>query len=142
MPQTLELLGRRPITLESALNDESDILNWLSYGPATNQQPWVHRDSIKALIIHHLGLGREGRCCVLPPGDWLRGSFNVCVFADVTSSDSVRRVVFRCPMPHKLAETRYPGSIDEKLSAEVGAHIWVAKNCSEIPPPTIYLALA
>lgn len=80
----------------------------------------------------------EGECRVLPPRDWIRVSFNVCAFADVASGDSVKRVVFRCPMPHKLAETRCPGNIDEKMSSEVGAYIWVAEECPEIRPPHLF----
>lgn len=50
----------------------------------------------------------------------------------------VQKVIFRCPMPHKLAEARYPGSIHEKLSSEVGAYIWVEENCPEIHSPHLF----
>lgn len=64
--------------------------------------------------------------------------FHVCVFVEVKSGNSARKVIFRCPMPHKLAEARYPGSIDEKLSSEVGAHIWIEENCPEIRSPHLF----
>lgn len=75
---------------------------------------------------------------MLPSHCWIRGSFNVCVFVEVKSGSLARKVVFRCPMPHKLAEARYPGSIDEKLSGEVGAHVWIEKHCPEIRSPHLF----
>ncbi|KAH8160993.1 hypothetical protein CIB48_g7247 [Xylaria polymorpha] len=141
MPSTLELVGRGPITFESAIEEEKNIINWVSYGPATDrfyQELWAQRDSIEALVKHHLALGREAMCRVLPSHHWIRGSFNVCVFVEVKSGNSARKVIFRCPMPHKLAEARYPGSIDEKLSSEVGAHIWIEENCPEIRSPHLF----
>ncbi|KAI1351502.1 hypothetical protein F5Y01DRAFT_121139 [Xylaria sp. FL0043] len=121
MPSTLELVGRGPITIESAIEEEKNIINWVSYGPATDrfyQELWAQRDSIEALVRHHLALDRRDACRVLPSHHWIRGSFNVCVFVEVKSGNSARKVIFRCPMPHKLAEARYPGSIDEKLGSE------------------------
>ncbi|POR34351.1 Uncharacterized protein TPAR_05431 [Tolypocladium paradoxum] len=141
MPPTLELVGRGPITIESAIEEENNIINWVSYGPATDrlyQELWEQRDSMEALVKHHLALGRQDMCIVLPPHHWIRGSFNVCVFVEVKSGSSSRKVIFRCPMPHKLAEARYPGSIHEKLSCEVGAYMWVEENCPEIRSPHLF----
>ena len=139
MPATLELLGRGPITFESAVEEEKNVINWASYGPATDQfynEIWEQRNSINALVRHHVALRRHDECVVLPPNHWIRGSFNVCVIVEVASSR--RKVVFRCPMPHKLAETRYPGSIDVKLGCEVGAHAWVEEKCLEIRAPHLF----
>ncbi|KAF2971928.1 hypothetical protein GQX73_g1641 [Xylaria multiplex] len=141
MPSTLELVGRGPITIESAIGEEKNVINWLSYGPATDrfyQELWAQKDSIEALVKHHLALDRGDLCRVLPSHCWIRGSFNVCVFVEVKSGNSARKVIFRCPMPYKLAEARYPGSIDEKLSSEVGAHIWIEENCPEIRSPHLF----
>ncbi|KAI0971288.1 hypothetical protein F4678DRAFT_472741 [Xylaria arbuscula] len=127
MPSTLELIEK--------------FINFVSYGPATDrfyQELWAQRDSIETLVRHHLALDREAMCRVLPSHCWIRGSFNVCVFVEVKSGNSARKVVFRCPMPFKLAEARYPGSIDEKLSSEVGAYIWIEENCPDIRPPHLF----
>lgn len=62
----------------------------------------------------------------------------MCVFVEIESRGSVRKVIFRCPMPHKLAEARYPGSIDEKLGCEIGASIWVEEHCPEIRSPHLF----
>lgn len=69
---------------------------------------------------------------------WIRGSFNICVPGDIVSRTSSRKVIFRCPMPLKLAESRYPGSIDEKLGCEVGASVWVEECCPEIFSPYMF----
>ena len=109
MGPTLELLGRGPITLEDALEEEANIINLQSYGPATDRlyrELWDQRLTIAALTKHHLGLGKRAVCTVLPPESWLRGAFNVCVFVEVgaaNGSSPSRKVIFRCPMPHKLA---------------------------------------
>ncbi|KAG7109913.1 hypothetical protein HYQ44_020319 [Verticillium longisporum] len=141
MPPTIEILGQGPITIESALNEEKNLINWASYGPATNnlyQEIWEQRDSVAALVKHHMALRRQDKCIVLPPHNWIRGSFNVCIFVEVNSSGVRRKVVFRCPLPHKLAEARYPGSIDEKSSCEAGAYVWVEENCPEIRSPHLF----
>ncbi|EFY93749.1 hypothetical protein MAC_00240 [Metarhizium acridum CQMa 102] len=141
MPSTLELVGRRPITIESAIEEERNVINWASYGPATDklyQALWEQRESIQALVRHHLALGKRDVCIVLPPSHWIRGGFNICVFLEVNSDNTNKKFIFRCPMPHKLAEARYPGSIDEKLSCEVGASIWVEENCPEIRSPFLF----
>ncbi|KAE8356063.1 hypothetical protein BDV28DRAFT_7353 [Aspergillus coremiiformis] len=142
MPPPLELIGRGPITIESALNEESNVINLAFYKPATDkiyQEIWDQRNSVEALIKHHMALRRQDKCVVLPRHHWIRGSFNVCILVEVhSSSSSCRKVVFRCPMPHKLAEARYPGSIDEKLRCEAGTYVWVEENCPEIRSPHLF----
>jgi hypothetical protein len=43
----------------------------------------------------------------------------VCIPVEVRSAGFNQKLIFRCSMPHKLAEATYPGTIDEKLSSEV-----------------------
>lgn len=141
MPPTVELIGRGPMTFEAAKEEERNVIAWASYGPATDKlyhEIWEQKRSIENLVKHHLALGRQDTCTVLPPSHWIRGSFNVCVFVEVKSASLSRKVIFRCPMPHKLAEDRYPGSIDEKMSCEVGASIWVEEKCPEIRSPHLF----
>ena len=140
-PPTLELLGRGAVTVEEALDEERNVLRWATYAPATEklfQELWQERDLIAALVRHHLGLGPEEKCTVLPRERWIRGGFNLCVFVEVASGDATTRIVFRIPMPHKLAEARYPGSVDEKVDGEVSAYIWVEQNCPEIRVPQLF----
>lgn len=128
--------------MEDALEEEKNVINWASYGPATDKlyrKIWEARDTVAALVLHHMGVGRQANCIILPPDQWIRGSFNVCVFAEVTSgTGEQRKAVFRCPLPHKLAESEYPGSVDEKISCEVGAYAWIEENCPEIPSPHLF----
>lgn len=116
-------------------NDAGQTVLWLSYGPATEklcQELWGEKNTIEALAKHHLRLGNQDERAVLPPDHWIRGNFSVCVFVNAKSSSSFRKAVFRCPMPHKLAKARYPSSISEKLSCEIGASVWVEENRPEI----------
>lgn len=138
---TIELLGRGPVTLETALEEERNVLRWATYAPATeklSQELWQERDAIAATVRHHLGLRPQDRCTVLPRERWIRGGFNLCVFVEVASGSSARRIVFRVPMPHKLAETRFPGTVDEKVDSEVGAYVWVEEHCPEIRVPHLF----
>ncbi|KAG9253824.1 uncharacterized protein F5Z01DRAFT_681780 [Emericellopsis atlantica] len=141
MPPTIELVGRGPITLEEALIAEKNIVNLASYRSAHDlfdQELWGQRDSIQTLVKRHLALGSQSMCIVLPPEHWTRGGFNVCVLVEVQCGNVSKKVTFRCPMPHKVAEARYPGSAHEKLSTEVGAYIWVEENCPEIRSPHLF----
>lgn len=125
--------------MESALDEEQNVIHWASYGPATEklyQAIWEQKESVEALVKHHMALGSQETCTLLSRDHWIRGSFNVCAMVQVQSSG--QKVVFRCPMPHKLAEARYPGSVDEKSSCEVGAYAWVEEHCPEIRTPHLF----
>ncbi|KAE9977793.1 hypothetical protein EG328_001826 [Venturia inaequalis] len=138
---TRELLDRGPITYASASNKEKNIINQLAYVPATKnlyEKLWECRDTICALTSHHLRLSCSDTCEVLPSRQWLRGSFNVCIPVQVKSGTSCRKFILRCPMPHKLAESRYPGTVDEKLRCEVGTYAWMQSTCSDVRIPFLY----
>ncbi|UNI25035.1 hypothetical protein JDV02_010744 [Purpureocillium takamizusanense] len=146
MPTTLNLAGQGPVTLDWALAEERDVIDWASYRPAADrliQDLWSQKDTIEALIRYHMCLTKRDDCVVLPPQHWIQGAFNMCIFAEITyggsaKSGNTRRVVFRCPMPHKLAEARSPGTIDEKMGCEIGAYAWVEDHCPEIPSPHLF----
>lgn len=151
----LPLLNRNPITYESAINKDVNMLNKLKH-PAANRKLyrrlWGERRAIEALTRHHLGLplgsGPTVTLSVAPPDDWLRGGFNVCIPVDLATGHSgpstgaggcsPRRLLFRCPLPYKLAEAGYPGTIDEKLGCEVGAYAWMQDYCPDIRIPHLY----
>ena len=134
---TLEFPGRRPITYKSAVDREGNVINELAYVSAFKKlcaDLWRQRSTIEAIARHHLGLGAQNTCSVSSPDEWIHGGFNICVWVNVTpgkrriwwwrgddSSGIFQRLVFRCPMPHKLAEARHPGTINEKVGCEVGA---------------------
>ena len=139
MPATLELDNGEHITYESACMKDVNIINEATYPRARRelfQELCDQQATIQALIRHHLRL-RDEDACIL--GDqWTRGNFNVCIPVEVRSASFNKNLIFRCPMPHKLAELRYPGTVDEKLSIEVGSYVWVQENCPDITTPKLY----
>ncbi|CRJ98974.1 hypothetical protein BN1708_009522 [Verticillium longisporum] len=100
------------------------------------------RRAISSLAALHVGLDPERqhqRCVVQEPDGWIRGNFNICVPVHVLdkAGSLIRRVLVRCPMGHKLAEDRHPGTVDEKLSTEVATYAWMQENCPEVPIPAL-----
>ena len=141
MPPTIRLDHRGPITLSSALRKNGDVINQAVHLAATEELGRVLCDSrtrIESLARHHLRLRDRDSCIVAPCNRWIRGGFNVCVPVETRSGGVSRRLMFRCPMPHKLAEARYPVTLDEKLSCEVGTYAWMQDSCPDIRIPHLY----
>ena len=76
---------------------------------------------------------------IWPPESWVLGSFNLCIPVRLrhSPSNAPYTVMMRCPLPHKLAEDRYPGTVDEKMRCEVAAYLWIRENCPEVPIPNL-----
>ena len=141
MPTTIKLDHRKPITYESALKKDANIITQAAYFEAATelyQSLWDQRQTIQALVRHHLRLSNRDTCIVNPKAQWIRGSFNVCIPIEIRSTRCHKKVIFRCPMPHKLAELKYPGTVDEKLSSEVGTYAWIQHQCPDIRIPHLY----
>ena len=141
MPTTLEFHGREPITFKSAEKAEANIIHQLGYAPAAaelRQELWKERREIEAIAKHHLALGSEPSYTVLEQSTWIQGGFNICIPIEVNLGKLSKKLIFRCPMPHKLAESIYPGTVDEKLSCELGAYMWMQDNCRDIRIPHLY----
>ncbi|KAK3303845.1 uncharacterized protein B0T15DRAFT_285932 [Chaetomium strumarium] len=140
-PATLDVQGR-PMTYEEAAEEEFNVLSRLGHSAALKtlaDDLWRHRKSIEGLTRHHLGLGKHDTCDVLERRHWIRGGFNMCVLLNITSPGrQERKVVFRCAMPHKLAEARYPGTVDEKLGCKVGSYVFIQENCPNVRIPHLY----
>ncbi|KAK3304853.1 uncharacterized protein B0T15DRAFT_365384, partial [Chaetomium strumarium] len=138
MPVTIRLDHQGPITYSSALRKNADIISQAAHLAATEELCrvlWDSKGTIEALVRHHLSLDNCDSCTVAPCDQWIRGGFNVCVPVETRSRDAhgvPRRLIFRCPMPHKLAEARYPGTVDEKLSCEVGTYAWMQDWCPDV----------
>lgn len=136
MPDRLPLLGRHPITYSSALRKNYNVMKELDYVPAIKNQYadlWAQRESIEALVRHHLRLRNEDSCTVLHPREWYQGAFNVCVLVEAKVGDLTTNLVFRCPKPHRLV-----GIVDEKLSSEIGAYVWMQETCPDIRIPHLF----
>jgi hypothetical protein len=141
MPATINIDHRRPITYESALKKDANIISEAAYFEAAielYQSLWNQRQTIQAIVKHHLRLNNHDTCIVSTKERWIRGSFNVCIPIEIRSTRCHKKLIFRCPMPHKLAEVQYPGTVDEKLSSEVGTYAWMQQYCPNIRIPHLY----
>ncbi|TPX14871.1 uncharacterized protein E0L32_004980 [Thyridium curvatum] len=140
---TLSLLGKPPITYRAALDTDDNYISEAAFVRATEQlfqALWAQQPAIKGLVRHHLGLrDRDDVVCdIAGHRRWLVGGFNVCIPVRVTSPTRNHRLILRCAMPHKLAESRFPGTVDEKTACEVGAYVWMQEKCPDIPIPRLY----
>ncbi len=85
MPATVELDHRGPITYESALKKDANIISQAAHLAAAKeftQELWDSRRTIEALVRHHLGLADGDACAVQPRDRWIRGGFNLCVLVE------------------------------------------------------------
>jgi hypothetical protein len=129
------------ITYSWAKRQDANILNHLAYRSAQEQlvqDLWNRRQAICALTKLHLHLSDRDTCEVLPSSEWIVGSFNVCIPVEVKSGSVRKKYMMRCPMPHKHAESRYPGTVEEKIRCEVGTFIWMQEQCPNIPTAFLY----
>ena len=141
MPTAIKLDHRKPITYSSALKKDTNIISRAAYFQAATElynSLWDQRQIIQALVRHHLRLSTRDTCIVNAKAQWIRGSFNVCIPIEVQTTRYHKKLIFRCPMPHKLAEVKYPGTVDEKLCSKVGTYAWIQDQCPDIRIPHLY----
>jgi hypothetical protein len=156
MPTTLAVVNRTPITYESAIDKDDNFIRQAAYVGAQEslyQEIWRQREHIAALVLHHLNLPRHAYSVTVAEREqWIRGAFNVCIPVDVGppvgplskaggASGVLRpqhKLMFRCPLPYKLAEAKYPGTVDEKMGCEVGAYAWMQDQCPDVRIPHLY----
>ena len=145
MPVTRRLL-RQDITYSSAKNKEINILHCLGY-PGKETQFFnllnSRRTWISAIVAHHLNLDSPDACHVADVGDWLHGSFKVCIPVTIVGSWKGKqqfgeRVLLRLPLPYRVGEAFRPGNADEKVRCEACSYAWLKDNCSDIPIPHLY----
>ncbi|KAK0655254.1 hypothetical protein B0T16DRAFT_450972 [Cercophora newfieldiana] len=128
MPATILLGPHRPITLESALRKDENIIGEAANAAAAadfSKTLWANRHTISGL-------------------KWIQGNFNICIlvqlcsgtprFAYTSALADEQTLIFRCAIPHKIAQ----GAVDEKLSCEVGTHAWMESQCPEVRIPHLY----
>ncbi|KPA38311.1 aminoglycoside phosphotransferase, partial [Fusarium langsethiae] len=137
----LELEDGSHITYSGAQNRSEDIVTKLAY--AEHRKKLYdnldrQKDTIRSLVRHHLHLGNDAECTVLPQEQWIKGSFNVCIPIRIVSGMVHRNLMLRCCLPYKLAEAQYPGTIDEKLRCEVGTYAFMQQYCPDIRIPYLY----
>ena len=144
MSKTLPLLHGE-ITLESALDDDDNILPALAYPHQRFEyfvHLWKHRSEIEAIVSYHLGLNTPRETCqIAEVKDWMAGSFNVCIPVRVKKAkpcSSSRRVMVRLPLPYKVGELQHPGNAEEKIRSEAATFIWIQENCPTVPTPYLW----
>ena len=144
MPETLPLLKGR-ITYSKAKREEINILRRLQFYDKQNEffaKLIENREWIKTVVAHHLGLPSTDLCEVADVGNWLHGSFNVCIPVRVNNWKARlqpgNRVLLRLPFPHRVGEEFCPGNSDEKIRCEAGTYSWLQENCPDIPIPRLY----
>lgn len=128
-------------TMKDALEQEEDIISNLTYlQDATDFEQkivWPQRTEIKQLISRHLGLP-PSHFELLPPDNWIKGSFNLCIgIENIKSSALPKNAILRIPLPFKTGEAFSPGIVDEKLRCEAATYLWMRRNCPNIPIPRL-----
>lgn len=134
-------LLRREVTYSSAKEHDSNILHELGYRDQKIKY-FTHlvrnHKLIRKIVAHHLGL--TSRCHLVEVEDWIDGSFNVCIRADIDGQKQAPRkqLMIRFPLPYRIGEKFHPGNADEKIRCEVGTYAWLQENCPDIPIPQLY----
>ncbi|KAK2756955.1 hypothetical protein FQN54_004923 [Arachnomyces sp. PD_36] len=142
-----KVVGRRPITLSTAEEEEEDMRAELQYNRKTADfvdEFIVNKDEIKALVATHFGLPRPDLVRVSnffdgPKILWIYGSFNLCIPVYIYGREGLppSKIAFRVPLPHKIGEEAFPGNAEEKLRSEAATYAWISENCPTIPIPKL-----
>ncbi|EXJ82336.1 hypothetical protein A1O3_06149 [Capronia epimyces CBS 606.96] len=93
--------------------------------------------TIETIVAQHLDLGPHQQCRVADRSQWLHGSFNVCVPV-VVSNWQAKRVLIRCPLPHRLGGLHTTTLMEEKLRCEAASFAWISENCPRVPIPRLW----
>ena len=96
-----------------------------------------HRHEIESIISHHLSLQAHQECTLQEPSKWLRGDFNTCIPVSI-SNWRPKRLLIRCPFPHRLGALQSNNLLNEKVRCEAATYAWIAKNCPRTPIPCIW----
>lgn len=126
------------VTYDEAVDSEQNMFKKLTYWQSKyNFLTYLleHRHEIEAIVAEHLGLPGQQNCLVLPPDEWIHGSFNACLPIQV---DDGRSLIARFPLPYKVGEANKPGNADEKLRCEAAAYAWINQNCPDVPLPRLW----
>ncbi|KAG8667739.1 hypothetical protein FPOAC2_12928 [Fusarium poae] len=97
---------------------------------------WKKRESIAALIKHHLRLDADDTCTVLARKEWMQGIFNICVLVEVAVGNTNKKLILRCPIPPHAGQPS--STVDEKVGCEVATYIWMQQYCSDIRIPHLF----
>ncbi|OAA60382.1 hypothetical protein SPI_05506 [Niveomyces insectorum RCEF 264] len=159
MASTIQLGFVKHIDYDAAVASEDDVLNkhrqWKE-SMAFLVDLWQRRQALERLVALHLRVDDAARVRTGHPKTWRQGAFNeaipMLVFDDAAAAHDqtrfpagpddgetgLRRVILRCPLPAKCAETYHPGSILEKMRCETAAYVWMQRHCPGARIPHLY----
>lgn len=131
------------ITYSAAKECERNVLHELDYWDQETKflsYLYGNRDLIRSIVVRHFGLNSTDKCYIADPEEWMRGSFNVCVRADIDyqARKPSEKAIVRFPLPYRVGELSCPGNANEKILCEVGTYAWLQKNCPDVPIPHLY----
>ena len=92
-------------------------------------------EAVEQLVVHHLSLPPHQKCNMTSRGEWLCGSFNICIPVNVQDH---ARVIIRVPLPHRLATNTRPDLASEKIRGEAATFAWLTTHCPKVPIPRFW----
>lgn len=93
--------------------------------------------TIEAIVAQHLNLRSHQACRVASRSQWLdKGTFNLCVPVFINNWH-MRRVLVRCPFPHRLGGLHATALLEEKLRCEAASFAHLSRNHSRVPIPRL-----
>lgn len=93
--------------------------------------------TIETIVAQHLNLGVQQWCRVADRSQWLTGTFNVCLPVSVNNWRA-RRVLIRCPLPHRLGGLHTTMLMEEKIRCEAASFAWLSRNSPRVPIPYLW----
>ncbi len=94
--------------------------------------------AIEAIVAQHLNLTSHQTCRVAERSQWLdKGTFNLCVPVFI-SNWHARRVLIRCPFPHRLGGLHTTALMEEKLRCEAASFAHLSRNHPRVPIPHLW----
>ncbi|KAJ4512100.1 hypothetical protein HRR83_006057 [Exophiala dermatitidis] len=97
----------------------------------------TERPTIKTIVAQHLNLKAHQTCSVAKRYEWMGGTYNVCIPVFI-SNWRARRVLIRCPFPHRLGGLHKTTLMEEKLRCEAASFAWLSRNCPRVPIPHLF----
>lgn len=128
MSKTRQLLHEE-LTYSHTKTKEINTLHQLSY-PSQQAQFFTLLQSkcswIRVIVAHHLNLPSIDACQVADVGEWLHGSFNVCIPVTILGwnqkQQSENRILVRFLLPYRIGENFRPRNRDKKVRCEAGTY--------------------
>lgn len=131
-------LLRGDITYDTAKERDANILHELGYRDQMIRfftYLYRNRELIKLFIISHLGLAPRQLHHPIDVGNWVHGSFNVCIRTDIVDSTEVveRQMIICFPLLYRIEDNPCSGNSDEKVRCEAGTYTWLKESCLTVP---------